>query len=201
MIGPDADAPRDGNRGEDVLNPFRGERPRLCRRSRGTSSAYPGLFPSLGAFEPFTSPPGEREVKLPQHIDATRRESEAAGKTFVVSANIFFLSKASVSRRVSEGHLASGRATRDRRVHERGARWCNPAFLMRQETEADGKMFVVGEHLPYLWSLPSLGASARFTSRVGRRFVDGERGRALALARSGFSSRHVHCYNNNSQVF
>ena len=122
VIGPDADAPRDGNRGEDVLNPFRGERPRLCRRSRGTSSAYPGLFPSLGAFDPFTSPPGEREVKLPQHIDATRRESEAPGKTFVVSANIFFRG-ISVSRRVFEGHLASGRATRDRRGQERGARW------------------------------------------------------------------------------
>jgi len=83
------------------------------------------FFPSLGAFEPFTSPPAfEREVKLPQHIDATRRESEAPGKTFVVSANIFSpSSKASVTRRVFEGHLASGRATRDRRGHERGARW------------------------------------------------------------------------------
>ena len=80
-------------------------------------------FPSLGAFEPFTSPPAfEREVKLPQHVDATRRESEAPGKTFVVSANIFFRG-ISVSRRVFEGHLASGRATRDRRGQERGARW------------------------------------------------------------------------------
>ena len=82
-------------------------------------------FPSLGAFEPFISPPAfEREVKLPQHIDATRRESEAPGKTFVVSANIFFefTSLTSVSRRVSEGHLASGRATRDRDGGTNGAR-------------------------------------------------------------------------------
>ena len=39
---------------------------------------------------------------------------------------------------------------------------------------------------PVAEALPSLGASARFTSRAGRRFVDSERARALALARSGF---------------
>jgi len=122
---PDADAPRDGNRGEDVHVDVVNGRDSVDVRAAHLHIVSVILFPSLGAFEPFTSPPGEREVKLPQHIDATRRESEAPGKTFVVSANIFSLSLrkgASVSRRVSEGHLASGRATRDRRVHERGAR-------------------------------------------------------------------------------
>jgi hypothetical protein len=133
-----------------------------------------------------------------------RRDAPSVGSTRGrrLSSRRTSTSGMSVSRRVSEGHLASGRATRDRDGGTNGARGVLKEFDgCAKRRKPPGRCLCFRTSAPVAEALPSLGASARFTSRAGRRFVDGERGRALALARSGFSSRHIHCYNNNSRVF